>query len=51
MNAYPISPDIKSTKNNSKELLNQLGEKLNPEIEIRSYQTLQEKGFGRRKKF
>lgn len=51
MNAYPISPDIKSTKNNSKELLNQLGEKLNPEIEVRSYQTLQEKGFGRRKKF
>ncbi|MCK9412119.1 MAG: SOS response-associated peptidase [Prolixibacteraceae bacterium] len=51
MNAYPISPDIKDPKNNKKELLSQLGEKLNPEIEIRSFKTLQEKGFGRRKRF
>jgi hypothetical protein len=51
MNSDPISPGIKNSKNNAKELLNQFGEKLNPEIEIRSYKTLQEKGFGRRKKF
>jgi putative SOS response-associated peptidase YedK len=51
MNAYPISPDIKSIKNNSKVLLNQLGEKLNPEYEIRSNKTLNEKGFGHRKRF
>lgn len=49
MNAYPISTDIKDPKNNTKELLKQLGEKLNPEFEVRSFNKVQEYGFGRRK--
>ena len=50
MNAYPISSDIKSPKNNSKELLVQLGPKLNPEREYRNVSILEEKGFGRKHK-
>ncbi len=50
MNAYPISTDIKNPKNNSKELLNPIGERLFPEFEIKVTDELEEKGFGKRKK-
>jgi len=50
MNAYPISPSIKSPKSNSPELLNPVGERLIPEIVIKVTKDLEEKGFGRRKK-
>lgn len=35
MNCYPVSPSVKSPKNNSRELLDPTGEKLIPESEIR----------------
>jgi putative SOS response-associated peptidase YedK len=50
MNAYPISPEIKNPKSNAKELLAQLGEKLQPEYEFKSTKELYAKGFGVRKK-
>lgn len=50
MNAYPISPDIKNPKNNYKELLNSLGDRLFPEYEIKITSDLEEKGFGSGKK-
>lgn len=50
MNAYPISPTIKSSKNNSPEFLNPVGERLIPEIGIIVSKGLEEKGFGRGKK-
>jgi putative SOS response-associated peptidase YedK len=49
MNAYPISPDIKNPKNNSKELLNPLGDRLFPEFEIKFTSELEKKGFGKGK--
>lgn len=50
MNAYPISPSIKSPKSNSPEFLNPVGERLIPEKVIKVSKDLEEKGFGRRKK-
>lgn len=50
MNAYAISPDIKSPKNNSKELLNPIGDRISPEFEAKVFRTITQSGFGHRKK-
>ncbi len=50
MNAYPISPSIKSPICNLPEYLNPVGERLVPEIGIIVSKSLEEKGFGRGKK-
>ena len=46
MNAYPISPEIKSIKNNSKELLQPIGERIFPEFEAKTSTTIELRGFG-----
>lgn len=46
MNAYPICPDIKSYKNNHKELLNPIGERVFPEFETKFTQHIELQGFG-----
>lgn len=50
MNAYPISPNIKSAKNNFKELLNPLGDRIAPEFEAKVTRTITRSGFGHKKK-
>jgi putative SOS response-associated peptidase YedK len=50
MNAYLISPDIKNPKNNYKELLNPIGERLQPEYDYKKETKLQEQGWGGKKK-
>ena len=50
MNAYPISPDIKCPKNNSKELLNPLGDRIAPEFEAKVTRTITKSGFGHKMK-
>ena len=50
MNAYPISPDIKSPKNNFKKLLNPLGDRIAPEFEAKVTRTITKPGFGHKKK-
>jgi putative SOS response-associated peptidase YedK len=47
MNAYPVSPEIKSPKNNYKELLTPVGERLYPEYEFKFSQHVVMQGFGR----
>ena len=49
MNAYPITPDVKSPKNNYKELLNPLGGRLQPEFEANVVRRLEKSGYGHRK--
>lgn len=46
MNAYPISAEIKNPKNNNKELILPIGDKLFTEQEIKVSKDLEEKGFG-----
>ena len=46
MNAYPISPEIKSPKNNYKELLDPIGERIYPKFETKTTQTMELQGFG-----
>jgi|WetSurMetagenome_2_1015567.scaffolds.fasta_scaffold268290_1 putative SOS response-associated peptidase YedK len=50
MNAYPISPEIKNPKNNTRELLNPTGERVYPEFDYKTTTKLVEKGWGHRKK-
>ena len=49
MNAYPISPDIKSPKSNGKQLITPIGERLNPEFNLRSSGKIHLQGMGRYK--
>lgn len=51
MNAYPISADIKNPKNDSKDLIVQIGEKLDADITIRTTKELRLEGMGTRKKY
>jgi putative SOS response-associated peptidase YedK len=46
MNAYPISADIKDTKNNYKKLLNPTGERLFPEFEDKVTRSIKTVGYG-----
>jgi hypothetical protein len=46
MNAYPISPEIKAPKNNHKDLLNPIGERVYPEYETRVAEHIEIQGFG-----
>jgi putative SOS response-associated peptidase YedK len=50
MNAYPISPEIKDPKNNTRELLNPTGERVYPEYDYQETTKLAPKGWGHRKK-
>jgi hypothetical protein len=50
MNAYPVAPTIKDYKNNYKELLNPIGERIYKEFEIQVSKKLIEKGWGNKKK-
>lgn len=50
MNAYPVSPLLKSPKNNSKELLQPIGERVQPEYDINRVTTLRTQGWGGKKK-
>jgi hypothetical protein len=50
MNAYPISATIKSPKNNSKELMNPLGDRIAPEFVAKVTRTITKSGFGHKKK-
>lgn len=51
MNAYPVSPAIKSPKNNYKELLDPVGQRIYPEYEtvVTSHMELQGFGSGKRR--
>jgi putative SOS response-associated peptidase YedK len=49
-NAYPISPDIKNPKNNRKELILPVGEKLFTDFNLKVSDDLEEKGFGGNKR-
>jgi len=46
MNAYPVSPSIKSPKNDSKELVEPIGQTLEPEYENKIVQSAYLKGMG-----
>lgn len=50
MNAYPINPLIKNPKNNSKELLEPIGETVEPEYDYKTVTRVVEQGWGKRKK-
>ncbi len=50
MNAFPISPDIKNPKNDDRNLIAQIGEKLDSEVTIRTTKELRLEGMGSRKK-
>ena len=50
MNAYPISLNIKSPKNNFKELLHPLGDGIALEFEAKVTRTITKSGFGHKKK-
>ena len=50
MNAYPISPEVKSPKNNSKELLQPIGERLRPEYDYIKTTQIRTQGWGGKKK-
>jgi len=49
MNAYPISPEISDPKNNKRELIEPIGERLTPEIDLRKDEELKLFGMGRYK--
>jgi putative SOS response-associated peptidase YedK len=49
MNAYPISADIRSSKNNSKNLVQPLGERLMSEYDIKQSEEIYLQGMGRYK--
>lgn len=46
MNAYPISPDIKPPTANGIQLLEPIGERLNPEFDYQVYQDIKLEGMG-----
>jgi putative SOS response-associated peptidase YedK len=46
MNAYPVSPEIKNPKNNRKELLYPVGERLQPEYEFKHSRDVLKQGWG-----
>jgi len=50
MNAYPISTHIKNPKNDGRELIEPVGERLMPETELRYKKDLRRQGMGNRKK-
>ena len=50
MNAYPVSPEVKSVKNNSKELVQPTGERLFPEYNVKITNKLKLEGMGRKRK-
>ena len=50
MNAYPISIKIKNPKNDGRELIEPVGERLTPETEIQYKKGLRRQGMGNRKK-
>ena len=50
MNAYPISPEIKSPKNNSKELLKPTGPIIAPQFESNVTDTISRSSYGHKKK-
>ena len=49
MNGYPVSPEVKSPKNNSKELVEPLGQRLIPETTIQIKEEYKTEGMGERK--
>jgi len=49
MNAFPITPKIKSPKQEGKDLINPLGERINPEFNLRSSEQINLQGMGRYK--
>lgn len=50
MNAYPVSAEIKDPKNDSKQLVAPLGQRINSEFDHLNNMTLKQLGFGRREK-
>jgi putative SOS response-associated peptidase YedK len=50
MNAYPIDPAIKNPRNDGKELIKPIGERLVPEYDIKSSQDLNLQGMGMNKR-
>jgi hypothetical protein len=46
MNAYPVSPEIKNPKNNRKELIYPVGERLQPEYEFKHSRDVLKQGWG-----
>lgn len=50
MNAYPVSPEIKSPKVNNKDLLQPIGQRVYPEQEYIPVQKIYEVGFGHGKR-
>lgn len=50
MNAYPVSPDIKKPGNNSRELIEPIGERVRPEHENVYKKETQEHGPNKRKR-
>lgn len=51
MNAYPISPEIKTPGNNRKELIQPIGERLLPEVDITVNKEIRLEGMGSNKRF
>lgn len=49
MNAYPISPDIKNPQNNSRELINPLGQRIDKEVNLQQNDEIHLFGMGRYK--
>jgi putative SOS response-associated peptidase YedK len=50
LNAYPISPKIKSGKENNKSLLDPIGDLISPNLSIKSSSLIELQGMGNRKK-
>jgi putative SOS response-associated peptidase YedK len=46
MNAYPVSPEIKNPRNNRKDLIFPIGERLQPEYEFKVTKNLIKQGWG-----
>lgn len=46
MNAYPVSPEIKNPKNNSKDLIFPIGERLQPEYDFKVNRFVMKQGWG-----
>jgi putative SOS response-associated peptidase YedK len=48
MNAYPVSPEIKNPSSNGRELLDPIGERVDPEYDIEVLRTIKLEGMGRK---